>query len=115
MENKRKSKADKVRQSLFHRLDFTKLKSKTFSFAKLRGSIARVGNDAGFDRLINSYSYGGLFRNDMAWFQNVQVESFNYNEWGTLPGKVTEISSDFLTDSQGNCGRYLEIRFCISF
>ena len=33
---------------------------------------------------------------------NVQVESFNYNEWGTLPGKVTEISSDFLTDSQGN-------------
>ena len=23
---------------------------------------------------------------------NVQVESFNYNEWGTLPGKVTEIS-----------------------
>ena len=33
---------------------------------------------------------------------NVQVESFNYNEWGTLPGKVTEISSDFLIDSQGN-------------
>ena len=33
---------------------------------------------------------------------NVQVESFNYNEWGTLPGKVTEISSDFLTDSRGN-------------
>lgn len=33
---------------------------------------------------------------------NIQVESFNYNEWGTLPGKVKEISSDFLTDSQGN-------------
>lgn len=33
---------------------------------------------------------------------NVQVESFNYNEWGTVPGKVKEISSDFLTDSQGN-------------
>lgn len=32
----------------------------------------------------------------------VQVESFNYNEWGTIPGKVKEISSDFLTDSQGN-------------
>lgn len=52
---------------------FPKLKSKTFSFAKLRGSIARVGNDAGFDRLINSYSYGGLFRNDMAWFQGDAV------------------------------------------
>lgn len=33
---------------------------------------------------------------------NVQVESFNYNEWGTIPGKVKDISSDFLTDSQGN-------------
>lgn len=33
---------------------------------------------------------------------NVQVESFNYNEWGTIPGKVKDISSDFLTDGQGN-------------
>lgn len=33
---------------------------------------------------------------------HIQVESFNYNEWGTLPGKVKEISSDFLTDNQGN-------------
>ena len=33
---------------------------------------------------------------------NVQVESFNYNEWGTIAGKVKEISSDFLTDGQGN-------------
>lgn len=32
----------------------------------------------------------------------VQVESFNYNEWGTLSGKVKDISSDFMTDSQGN-------------
>lgn len=33
---------------------------------------------------------------------NVQVESFNYNEWGMIPGKVKDISSDFLTDNQGN-------------
>lgn len=33
---------------------------------------------------------------------NVQVESFNYNEWGTLPGQVRDISSDFLTDNQGS-------------
>jgi len=33
---------------------------------------------------------------------NVQVSSFNYNEWGTVSGNVIEISSDFLTDSQGN-------------
>ena len=31
----------------------------------------------------------------------VQVSSFNYNEWGTIPGNVTEISSDFLTDQSG--------------
>lgn len=30
---------------------------------------------------------------------NIQVESFNYNEWGTISGRVTEISSDFLTDN----------------
>lgn len=33
---------------------------------------------------------------------NAQIESFNYNEWGTLKGEVKEISSDFLTDGQGN-------------
>ena len=33
---------------------------------------------------------------------NVQVSSFNYNEWGTISGKVKEVSSDFLTDAQGN-------------
>jgi len=33
---------------------------------------------------------------------HIQVSSFNYNEWGTIPGKVTEISSDFLTDNSGN-------------
>ncbi|MBQ8672923.1 MAG: HlyD family efflux transporter periplasmic adaptor subunit [Bacteroides sp.] len=32
----------------------------------------------------------------------VQVESFNYNEWGSLMGRVKEVSSDFMTDSQGN-------------
>ena len=32
----------------------------------------------------------------------VQVSSFNYNEWGTVSGKVTEISSDFLTDAKDN-------------
>ena len=33
---------------------------------------------------------------------NVQVESFNYNEWGMIQGRVTDISSDFLTNSQGD-------------
>lgn len=42
----------------------------------------------------------GLINVDMPI--NAQVESFNYNEWGTIAGKVKEISSDFLTDSQGH-------------
>ena len=33
---------------------------------------------------------------------SIQVESFNYNEWGTRVGLVTEISSDFLTDNNNN-------------
>jgi len=33
---------------------------------------------------------------------NIQISSFNYNEWGTVPGKVTDISSDFLTGDSGN-------------
>lgn len=32
---------------------------------------------------------------------NIQISSFNYNEWGTIKGEVIEISSDFLTDSSG--------------
>lgn len=47
---------------------FPAIKSKALTFAKLRGSIARVGNDCGFDQLINGYNYGGLFRADMPWF-----------------------------------------------
>jgi len=27
---------------------------------------------------------------------NIQVESFNYNQWGMLKGKITDISSDFI-------------------
>ena len=33
---------------------------------------------------------------------NIQIESFNYNEWGTISGKVKEISSDFLINETGN-------------
>lgn len=40
-----------------------------------------------------------------------QVESFNYNEWGTIPGTVTEISSDFLTDKQGNI--FYKVKCCM--
>lgn len=32
---------------------------------------------------------------------HLQVEAFNYNEWGALPGKVIEVSSDFFMDESG--------------
>ena len=37
---------------------------------------------------------------------NFQIESFDYNEWGTVEGKITDISSDFLTDSKGENSYY---------
>lgn len=37
---------------------------------------------------------------------NVQVESFNYNEWGTIDGTVREISSDFYFDSNSQSSYY---------
>lgn len=46
-----------------------KLQSKALSFLKLRGSIAKVGNDTGFDRLRDGYSYGNLFLNSYPWYQ----------------------------------------------
>lgn len=33
---------------------------------------------------------------------NIQIESFNYNEWGTISGNVKEISSDFLINEKGD-------------
>jgi HlyD family secretion protein len=32
---------------------------------------------------------------------HLQIASFNYNEWGTIDGRVTDISSDFITDPTG--------------
>ena len=37
---------------------------------------------------------------------NIQVGSFNYNEWGTISGKVMEVSSDFMTDASGQNAFY---------
>jgi multidrug resistance efflux pump len=42
----------------------------------------------------------GYIRNGMD--VNMQIGAFNYNEWGSISGKVMDISSDFLTDNSGN-------------
>ena len=36
----------------------------------------------------------------------IQVGSFNYNEWGTIEGKVTDISSDFFSDNTSGRAYY---------
>jgi TonB-linked SusC/RagA family outer membrane protein len=40
------------------------------SFAKFRFSTATVGNDTGFDMLLDGYSYGNIYLGDMPWFQS---------------------------------------------
>jgi TonB-linked SusC/RagA family outer membrane protein len=47
-----------------------KIPKKILSSAKLRFSVASVGNDAGFDQLKDGYSYGRLYLSDMPWFQS---------------------------------------------
>lgn len=43
---------------------------KYLSFAKVRASYAQVGNDTGFDQLLDGYSYGSLLLGNMPWFQS---------------------------------------------
>lgn len=40
------------------------------SFAKLRASYARVGNDTGFDQLFDGLSYGNVLNGNMTWYQS---------------------------------------------
>jgi hypothetical protein len=36
----------------------------------------------------------------------LKVSSFNYNEWGTIDGKVMDISSDFFADNLSGAAYY---------
>lgn len=48
---------------------FKKIPASILSFAKIRGSYARVGNDTGFDQLLDGLSYAAMFQ-DSPWFQS---------------------------------------------
>lgn len=37
---------------------------------------------------------------------HVQIESFNYNEWGTIEGKIVDVSSDFFADNASGKAYY---------
>ncbi len=49
---------------------FKKIPKSILSFAKLRASYAQVGNDTGFDQLLNGYSYGSILLGNIPWFQS---------------------------------------------
>ncbi|MDR3217681.1 MAG: SusC/RagA family TonB-linked outer membrane protein [Dysgonamonadaceae bacterium] len=46
-----------------------KIPKQILSFAKFRASTATVGNDTGFDRLLDGYNYGNLYLGDMPWYR----------------------------------------------
>ena len=47
------------------------------SYAKFRGSYAKVGNDTGFDQLLNGFSYNNSYLGDMAWFESENKRKTN--------------------------------------
>ena len=47
------------------------------SYAKIRGSYAKVGNDTGFDQLLNGFSYNTSYLGDMAWFESENKRKTN--------------------------------------
>lgn len=68
-------------------------------------SIAVISPDSTlyFDIFVSPRNIGYIHQGMPA---NIQIETFNYNEWGTISGKVEEISSDFFTDSSSGATYY---------
>lgn len=49
---------------------FKKIPKKVLSYAKLRASYASVGNDAGFDQLLDGLKYGNTYLGNMSYFES---------------------------------------------
>ncbi|MBD8347867.1 SusC/RagA family TonB-linked outer membrane protein [Dysgonomonas sp. HGC4] len=81
-----------------------KIPKDILSFAKVRSSYAKTGNDTGFDMLRNGFSYGGLFNGTMPWYTGDNI-SRNPN----LKPETT-ISTEFGTDL-----RFFNDRLSIDF
>ena len=47
------------------------------SYAKFRISYAKVGNDTGFDQLLNGFTYNNSYLGDMAWFESENKRKTN--------------------------------------
>ncbi|MDR1459164.1 MAG: SusC/RagA family TonB-linked outer membrane protein [Bacteroidales bacterium] len=58
--------------------ELVKIPKNIVSFAKFRASTASVGNDTGFNRLINGFNYGNLYLGDMPWYRTDDVRKNPY-------------------------------------
>jgi TonB-linked SusC/RagA family outer membrane protein len=58
--------------------ELVKIPRKYVSFAKFRASTASVGNDTGFNRLIDGFGYGNLYLGDMPWYRTDDVRRNPY-------------------------------------
>lgn len=71
--------------------DAFKIPENILSYAKLRASYASVGNDTGFDMLLDGYSYGNIYLGNMPWYESdsykknpdLRPESTTSYEFGT--------------------------------
>lgn len=73
-----------------------------------KGTMLQVGSNIAVVSPNNSlYLESYVKPRDIAFIHEgmnvkIQIESFNYNEWGTIDGTLSNVSSDYLSDSEGN-------------
>ena len=68
------------------------------SYAKIRGSYAKVGNDTGFDQLLNGFSYNTSYLGDMAWFESENKRKTNSLKPESTTSFETGLDIRFLKD-----------------
>lgn len=68
------------------------------SYTKIRGSYAKVGNDTGFDQLLNGFSYNTSYLGDMAWFESENKRKTNSLKPESTTSFETGLDLRFLKD-----------------
>lgn len=68
------------------------------SYAKFRVSYAKVGNDTGFDQLLNGFSYNKSYLGDMPWFESENKRKSNKLKPESTTSFETGFDMRFLKD-----------------
>ena len=68
------------------------------SYAKIRGSYAKVGNDTGFDQLLIGFSYNTSYLGDMSWFESENKRKTNSLKPESTTSFETGLDLRFLKD-----------------